>query len=68
MYAWESCFVDNIYAQRRSEYLQYLKMHILNLIDRSFNYSVHIWGSFVFLVIVYYSGINITVSSIIGTI
>lgn len=43
-------------------------MHLLNLIDRSFNYSVHIWGSFVFLAIVYYNGIEITVPSIISTI
>lgn len=43
-------------------------MHVLNLIDRSFNYSVHIWGSYIFILIIYYNDIDIDVSSIVGTI
>ncbi|CAD8172558.1 unnamed protein product [Paramecium pentaurelia] len=68
MYVWEKAFQDKIQAIRRQEVFNYFKIHFLNLIDRSFNYSVHIWGSYLFLLIIYFNDIYIDVSSIVGTI
>ncbi|CAD8078629.1 unnamed protein product [Paramecium primaurelia] len=68
MYVWEKAFSDKIQQLRKEEVMCYFKIHFLNLIDRSFNYSVHIWGSFLFLLIIYFNDIYIDVSSIIGTI
>ncbi|CAD8181895.1 unnamed protein product [Paramecium pentaurelia] len=68
MYVWESTFEKKINQLRSKEFLYYLNIHILNLIDRSFNFSVHIWGSFCFILFLYYYNIPLSISSIMGTI
>ncbi|CAD8162932.1 unnamed protein product [Paramecium octaurelia] len=68
MYVWESVFEKKIYQLRNKEFLYYFNIHILNLIDRSFNFSVHIWGSFGFILFLYCYDIPLSISSIMGTI
>ncbi|CAD8093269.1 unnamed protein product [Paramecium sonneborni] len=68
MYVWECIFEKKIMSLRDKEFIYYLNIHILNLIDRSFNYSVHIWGSFCFILFLYYNNIPLSISSIMGTI
>ncbi|CAD8082317.1 unnamed protein product [Paramecium sonneborni] len=68
MYVWESIFEKKIMSLREKEFLYYLNIHVLNLIDRSFNFSVHIWGSFCFILFLYFNNIPLSISSIMGTI
>ncbi|CAD8107565.1 unnamed protein product [Paramecium primaurelia] len=68
MYVWEKIFENKINVIRRKEFFYYLNIHILNLLDRSFNFSVHIWGSFCFILILYASNTHLTISTIMGTI
>ncbi|CAD8177671.1 unnamed protein product [Paramecium octaurelia] len=68
MYVWEKLFEDKINVIRRKEFFYYLNIHALNLLDRSFNFSVHIWGSFCFILILYASDTHLTISNIMGTI
>lgn len=68
MYTWENVFIKKIFYIRNKEFFLYFKIHFLNLLDRSFNYSIHIWGSFIFIIILYYSNVDLTISKIVGTI
>ena len=68
MYVWEKIFENKINMIRKKEFFYYLNIHVLNLIDRSFNFSVHIWGSFCFILILYVSDTHLTISNIMGTI
>ncbi|CAD8161834.1 unnamed protein product [Paramecium octaurelia] len=68
MYVWERLFENKINAIRRKEFFYYLNIHVLNLLDRSFNFSVHIWGSFCFILILYACNTHLTISTIMGTI
>ncbi|CAD8100101.1 unnamed protein product [Paramecium sonneborni] len=68
IYVWEKIFEKKINTIRKKEFIYYLNIHVLNLLDRSFNFSVHIWGSFCFILILYTSNTNLTISTIMGTI
>ncbi|CAD8178676.1 unnamed protein product [Paramecium pentaurelia] len=68
MYVWETIFENKINIIRKKEFFQYLNIHVLNLLDRSFNFSVHIWGSFCFILILYACDTHLTISTIMGTI
>ncbi|CAD8119719.1 unnamed protein product [Paramecium sonneborni] len=68
MYCWQETVRQMILKTRHLEWKQYILIQILTLIDRSINQSINIWGSFLFLIIIYNLGIPLNLQKIILTI
>ncbi|CAD8124354.1 unnamed protein product [Paramecium sonneborni] len=68
MYCWQETVRQLILKTRHQEWKQYILIQILTLIDRSINQSINIWGSFLFLIIIYNLGIPLNLQKIILTI
>ncbi|CAD8206138.1 unnamed protein product [Paramecium pentaurelia] len=68
MYCWQETVRQMILKTRFLEWKQHIQIQILTLIDRSINQSINIWGSFLFLIIIYNLGIPLNLQKVILTI
>ncbi|CAD8206263.1 unnamed protein product [Paramecium octaurelia] len=68
MYCWQESVRQMILRTRLLEWKKHIQIQILTLIDRSINQSINIWGSFLFLVIIYNLGIPLNLQKVILTI
>jgi ATP-binding cassette subfamily C (CFTR/MRP) protein 4 len=59
MYAWEKAFEKIIKSVRDDEFRNYLTINFLTSLDRSINNFSHIWGSFIFFLIVHYGDLAV---------